>query len=55
MVLKIELKLEEVNVVLAGLGELPAKLSMDIIDKIRSQVIPQVNEKPAISTTETQG
>lgn len=50
MLVKVELKLEEINVILAGLGELPAKVSMDIIDKIRNQVIPQVNETKSIET-----
>ena len=40
--LKLELTLDEVNVVLGGLGELPAKVSVSVIDKIRAQVVPQV-------------
>lgn len=40
--LKLELTLDEVNVVLGGLGELPAKVSVNVIDKIRAQVVPQV-------------
>jgi len=38
----LELSVDEVNVVLAGLGELPAKASLSIIDKIRSQAVGQL-------------
>ncbi len=38
----LELTLDEVNVVLAGLGELPAKTSLSVIDKIRSQAVSQL-------------
>jgi hypothetical protein len=41
-VVKLELSVEEVNVVLAGLGELPAKASINVIDKIRSQAVSQL-------------
>lgn len=43
----IELTLDEVNVVLAGLGELPAKASLAVIDRVRSQVLPQVQSQQA--------
>jgi hypothetical protein len=42
--IKLELTLEDVNRILAGLGELPAKESIDTIIKIRSQAGPQVAE-----------
>lgn len=38
----LELTLNEVNVVLAGLGELPAKSSLNVIDKVRSQAVSQL-------------
>lgn len=41
------LTVDEVNVVLAGLGELPAKASLAVIDKIRGQAIGQLQAAPA--------
>jgi len=38
----LELTVEEVNIILTGLGELPAKASMALIAKIREQAQPQV-------------
>ena len=50
---KLELSLDEVNVVLAGLGELPAKTSLAIIDKVRSQAVGQLQTAaPAAETVE---
>jgi hypothetical protein len=40
--IKLELSVEEVNIVLAGLGELPAKVSIVIIEKVRSQAVNQL-------------
>ena len=40
--IKLDLSLEEVNMVLGGLGELPAKTSMGVIQKIQQQAGPQV-------------
>jgi len=45
--IKIELTLDEVNVILAGLGELPAKASLSVIDRVRTQVLPQVQAQQA--------
>lgn len=42
--IKLELTLEDINRILAGLGELPAKASIDTILRIRSQAGPQVQE-----------
>lgn len=42
--IKIELNLEEVNLVLTGLGELPAKQSMSVITNIQQQAAPQVGQ-----------
>jgi hypothetical protein len=41
----LELSLDEVNIVLAGLGELPAKSSLSVIDKVRSQAVSQMQKK----------
>lgn len=38
----LELSLDEVNVVLAALGELPAKVSLSVIEKVRNQAVPQL-------------
>lgn len=43
----LELTLDEVNVVLAGLGELPAKTSLNVIDKVRSQAVSQLQPATA--------
>jgi|TARA_B100000287_G_scaffold427466_1_gene477147 hypothetical protein len=37
-----ELDLTEVNIILQGLGELPAKLSMNLIQKIQEQAAVQM-------------
>ena len=37
-----EFELDEVNVILAGLAELPAKASMNIIAKIQEQAASQM-------------
>jgi len=40
--LNFKLTIEEVNLVLQGLGELPAKLSMNLITSIQNQAAPQM-------------
>ena len=37
-----ELNVEEVNIVLRGLGELPAKLSMNVIKLVQDQAAAQM-------------
>jgi len=44
--LDFKLTIEEVNVVLQGLGELPAKLSMNLITSIQNQAAPQMQPQP---------
>ena len=44
--IKLDLSLEEINVILGGLGELPAKASMGVIQKIQQQAGPQVTPEP---------
>lgn len=41
--LTLELTLDETNLLLGGLGELPAKLSLALIEKIRGEAITQFN------------
>jgi len=45
--IKLDLSLDEINMVLNGLGELPAKASMGVIQKIQQQASPQVQPEPA--------
>jgi hypothetical protein len=40
--ISIQLTLDEVNVVMQGLGQLPYAQVSPVVDKIRGQVIPQV-------------
>lgn len=40
------LSVNEVNIILQGLGEVPAKTSMQIIQKIQSQAAPQLQTEP---------
>ena len=42
----LELEVEEVNAVLGGLGELPAKAVMGLIQKIQRQAQPQLMQQP---------
>jgi hypothetical protein len=44
MKFNLELTEQEVNVVLAGLGELPAKHSIELIAKIKSDCESQIEE-----------
>ncbi len=44
---KINLNVNEVNVVLQALAELPYRISAGLIEKVHNQVGPQVKEKPA--------
>ncbi len=41
----LSLSLEEVNLLLAGLGELPAKVSIGLIEKVRMQATKQLNDQ----------
>ena len=48
--LNFKLTIEEVNTILQGLGELPAKLSMSLITSIQNQAAPQM--QPQVSQEE---
>ena len=48
----LELTLEEVNGVLVGLGHLPYAQVQPLIDKIREQVIPQVQAESEVPKVE---
>jgi hypothetical protein len=49
--MKLELKLEEVNTVLAALAELPFKISADLIVKIKMQAEEQLKQEQEASTS----
>ena len=40
--MKFEFSVDEINIILQGLGELPAKLSMNLIQKIQEQAAVQM-------------
>ena len=44
MKITLELTVEEVNTILQGLGELPAKISMALIEEIHTESNAQVNK-----------
>ena len=44
--INLDLTLEEVNIVLNALGELAAKVSMPVIQKVQEQATPQVTPEP---------
>ena len=46
--LNFQLSIDDTNVVLAGLGELPAKASFDLINKIKVQAGPQLQPQPQV-------
>ena len=43
MGIKLELEVDEVNAALIGLTKLPYEVSAPIIDKVRTQAMPQAN------------
>jgi len=45
-ILDLKLTIEEVNAVLQALGELPAKVSMNLITSIQNQAAPQMQPQP---------
>ena len=51
--IKLDLSLDEINMVLGGLGELPAKASMGVIQKIQQQAGPQVQPEPVEAPADT--
>lgn len=49
--LKFELTMSESNTILAALGELPAKVTMNLIQKMQQQAAPQL---PATDSVDNQ-
>ena len=44
--IKFDLSLSEINVILAALGEMPAKQTIGVINKLQMQAGPQVVPEP---------
>jgi hypothetical protein len=42
--MKLELSLQEINTVLTGLGRLPYEAVFELVDKIKNQATPQLNQ-----------
>jgi hypothetical protein len=42
--MKLELSLQEVNTLLTGLGRLPYEAVFELVDKIKNQAAPQLNQ-----------
>ena len=48
--MKLDLALEEVNLILTSLGRMPYEAVFEIVEKIKAQALPQINkpsDKPA--------
>lgn len=45
MKIKLEFSVEEVNLIIQGLGEIPAKLSMNLIQRIQDEATEQLQPK----------
>jgi len=50
--MKLELSLQEVNTVLTGLGRLPYEAVFELVEKIKGQATPQLNQAPAPAPSE---
>jgi len=50
--MKFEFEVDQVNIVLQGLGELPAKLSMNIITSIQKQAEKQMQPETQMEDQE---
>lgn len=50
----LSLTVEDINIILGGLGELPAKVSMKLIVKIQEQAQPQIVSESIPQPTEEQ-
>lgn len=46
-VIQLSLTVQEINTILGAMGEVPAKISMGIIQKIQAQAGPQISEAPS--------
>lgn len=46
--IKLELSLQEVNAIMAGLGQLPYVQVVDVVEKIKVQAVPQTQQPQEI-------
>ena len=46
-VITLQLSLDDVNIVLGGLGEVPAKISLAVIERVRQQASAQLQQNAA--------
>jgi hypothetical protein len=51
IIIKLELTLEEVNVIMVSLGKQPFELVESVISVIRQQTYPQIDEQTASTIT----
>jgi hypothetical protein len=42
----LSLTLEQINMIVAGIGELPTKIGLPMTEEIRKQIIPQLPSVP---------
>ena len=54
MLVKLELTFDDVNVIIAGLGELPAKISLGVIERVRKQAAEQLRTEAPADNQEVQ-
>ena len=52
--LTLTLTLDQINTILAGIGELPTRVGLPITEEIRKQVLPQIEAANANTRTESQ-
>lgn len=45
--MNLELSLQEINVLLTGLGRLPYESVFELVEKVKSQAVPQINKAQA--------
>jgi hypothetical protein len=50
--LNFSITVDEANIIIGALGELPAKISMELIRKLQLQAAPQLPKKTETSTNE---
>lgn len=47
--MKLELSLEEINIIMTAMGNMPYVQVVGLVEKVRSQVQPQINETNALA------
>ena len=49
-ILTLKLNLQQINIVLTSLGEAPYKIVNDLINDVRQQIVPQIQQDDNIQT-----